>query len=193
MESKRIRWIDCAKGLLIILVIYGHTHRAVLDDLELWARLAVYSFHMSAFFILAGITFNANKDFRTFIIGKAKRILLPYLTFCLLYLLYKYLTSIICGKPHFELLYGLSSILYPVSGSTHTSVYGLWFFPCLFVSQVIFYWILKTRRIVAKIGVFALVSMLSLMAYKYNTVSAYSCSALSISGLWGGVFIEESY
>lgn len=50
MGSKRLDWIDIAKGIAIILVIVGHT---VPNPSPL--RHAIFSFHMPVFFILAGI------------------------------------------------------------------------------------------------------------------------------------------
>lgn len=52
MGSKRLDWIDIAKGIAIILVIVGHT---VPNPSPL--RHAIFSFHMPVFFILAGYTF----------------------------------------------------------------------------------------------------------------------------------------
>lgn len=46
----RIQWLDLAKGIVILLVIVGHT---------VWGgvRAAIFSFHMPLFFILSGVTF----------------------------------------------------------------------------------------------------------------------------------------
>ena len=52
MGSKRLDWIDIAKGIAMILVIVGHT---VPNPSPL--RHAIFSFRMPVFFILAGYTF----------------------------------------------------------------------------------------------------------------------------------------
>lgn len=54
--GKRIEWLDVAKGLEIICVVYGYT---IFKD-ELW-RIWIYSFHMPLFFFLSGITYNEEK------------------------------------------------------------------------------------------------------------------------------------
>jgi hypothetical protein len=56
MRSKRLDWIDIAKGIAIILVIVGHT---VPNPSPL--RHAIFSFHMPVFFILAGYTFRPKR------------------------------------------------------------------------------------------------------------------------------------
>lgn len=53
--TKRIAWIDVAKGLLIILVILGHSN---INDIT---AAVINSFHMAAFFVLSGITFRRKK------------------------------------------------------------------------------------------------------------------------------------
>ena len=46
--TKRIEWIDIAKGIGIILVVIGHISQIeVLNDI-------IYSFHMPLFFIISG-------------------------------------------------------------------------------------------------------------------------------------------
>lgn len=85
----RIDWIDRYKGLLIILVVMGHvlggavhlttnTVQTVLHD----AYLVIYSFHMPAFFFLAGWMWrDRNEGIGAFALKKAKRLLVPYLVF----------------------------------------------------------------------------------------------------------------
>ena len=50
--SKRIEWIDIAKGILIVLVVLGHS------EISGIAASVINSFHMAAFFFLAGLTIN---------------------------------------------------------------------------------------------------------------------------------------
>ena len=59
-RSKRIEWIDCAKGIAIILVVIGHT---VLNGKYASSlRGMIFSFHMPLFFILSCATFQCSKD-----------------------------------------------------------------------------------------------------------------------------------
>ena len=50
--SKRINYIDLAKGIAILCVIIGHTFSAY-DQGNILVQF-IYSFHMPLFFILSG-------------------------------------------------------------------------------------------------------------------------------------------
>lgn len=56
MGSRRLVWADSLKGILIILVVFGHVIQEVLGqgcfDNHLWNL--IYSFHMAAFFAVSG-------------------------------------------------------------------------------------------------------------------------------------------
>lgn len=77
MGSKRLDWIDIAKGIAMILVIVGHT---VPNPSPL--RHAIFSFHMPVFFILAGYTFRP-KPWRELLSGSMSRLLVPYVVLAL--------------------------------------------------------------------------------------------------------------
>lgn len=49
--SKRVSWIDIAKGLGIIFVVMGHSDNPVAQKYFFW-------FHMPLFFIISGYLFN---------------------------------------------------------------------------------------------------------------------------------------
>lgn len=78
MKKQRIEWVDIGKGILIILVIFGHLNAAKwfpkLDGIIKW----IYTFHMMAFFILSGIVFNIKCGFKEFIVTKLKTLMVPF-------------------------------------------------------------------------------------------------------------------
>lgn len=55
LTSQRIEWIDCAKGITILLVVLGHSVYGVL-------RGAIFSFHMPLFFIMSCLTYRLSTD-----------------------------------------------------------------------------------------------------------------------------------
>ena len=67
MENiKRIEWIDIAKGIAILLVIFGHS-------VDNWAiRGLIYSFHMPLFFVLSCVTYKFSNDKNSFITSTKK-------------------------------------------------------------------------------------------------------------------------
>lgn len=90
----RSSWVDAAKGIGIILVVYGHVARGlesagIIPD-STGFRLVdsvIYSFHMPLFFFLSGIFLSSSlerKGFRGLVLGKAETLIYPYVVWSLL-------------------------------------------------------------------------------------------------------------
>lgn len=87
--EKRNISIDRAKGILILLVVLGHILIAANPKYDILAyRLVstfIYSFHMSAFFVLSGCTYKVDKwiakGFISFVNSRIKSLIIPYLLF----------------------------------------------------------------------------------------------------------------
>lgn len=83
----RTGWIDSWRGILILLVVVGHIigmsyHFANIECQKTMGMLykLIYSFHMPAFFLLAGMTWSGQPDgFRAYLEKKIKRLAVPYL------------------------------------------------------------------------------------------------------------------
>ncbi len=92
--KERNIWIDIAKGIGIILVVYGHVLRG-LDNAQLpinkeffiTSDLFIYSFHMPLFFVLSGLLFkkglNKYKS-KGLLNNKIKTILYPFIIWSIL-------------------------------------------------------------------------------------------------------------
>ena len=83
----RSQVVDIVKGIAILLMVFGHVlqglmHRGwVTDPTATFANDFIYSFHMPAFFVVAGLFLFSSLDkrgFRVFAIDKSKNILYPY-------------------------------------------------------------------------------------------------------------------
>ncbi|HIZ51463.1 MAG TPA: acyltransferase family protein [Candidatus Pseudomonas excrementavium] len=93
MENRDL-WVDHAKALGIVLVVYGHVlrglHSAGIPMPETFYRLSdsiVYSFHMPLFFFLAGLFFQqsfAAKGARGLVFSKLDSICYPYVLWSIL-------------------------------------------------------------------------------------------------------------
>lgn len=135
MGSKRLDWIDIAKGIAIILVIVGHT---VPNPSPL--RHAIFSFHMPVFFILAGYTFRP-KPWRELLNGSVSRLLVPYVVLALAWQVPTFLMS---GAPltSSTLVAGLKTLVFAsgvdVPGLGVTAVGMAWFLAALFTSRILF-------------------------------------------------------
>ena len=135
MGSKRLDWIDVAKGIAIFLVIVGHT---VPNPSPL--RHAIFSFHMPVFFILAGYTFRP-KPWRELLSGSVSRLLVPYVILALAWQVPSFLMS---GAPLTgdALAGGLETLVFAsgvdVPGFGVAAVGMSWFLAALFTSRLLF-------------------------------------------------------
>jgi len=121
---KREAYFDNAKVLLIFLVVFGHVIQPFIDSsrelnaLYMW----IYTFHMPAFIFLAGFFAKGSRDFN-YIIKLTKKLLLPYVTFQLIYTFFYFAI----GKNNWQ-----TSIFYP-----HWS---LWFLFSLYSWHLLLLW-----------------------------------------------------
>lgn len=88
LESDRLAWIDYAKGLTIILVVYHHSFLTLVNSdikVNAWlinANLSVYSFRMPMFFMLSGLFIKRGLEKRgvkQYVFNRAKLLLYPYI------------------------------------------------------------------------------------------------------------------
>lgn len=70
--SRRVLWIDMAKGYGIIFVIVGHLGIPYIADY-------IYAFHMPLFFFLSGIVYSVKDNLAIFLKSKIRRIVVPYI------------------------------------------------------------------------------------------------------------------
>lgn len=89
MEKERLHYIDVAKGLLILMVVYGHIYGvskgADIDEASVeWIRQSInlfVSFYMPCFFVITGFCSNFKKPFLTVFVQSFKTIVLPGIFF----------------------------------------------------------------------------------------------------------------
>ncbi|MGE7115104.1 acyltransferase family protein [Lysinibacillus sp. NPDC047702] len=159
-NTNRIRWIDTAKGLGIIIVILGHAYPP-----DNWLKI-IYSFHMPLFFFLSGYLFSVKKynSLGKFISNKSRSLLIPYFIFSILSLIYYATTPLfISNEINWPKLFVGFFYSNGISGWLDYNV-ALWFLTCLFVVEIIFYFILKkitsTKLLVTVLLVFSIVGYL---------------------------------
>lgn len=102
MVEKRIQWIDWVKGVVIILVIYGHVCRGFMaanmfNNINLkYIDFTIYSFHMPLMFLITGMVYNnsreilSKRDYIRFIRKKVLSLYIPYLIFSYLQFFIKF-------------------------------------------------------------------------------------------------------
>ncbi len=93
-DATRSDWIDIAKGLGILLVVYGHVARGLFNGgvpMDPWwfttVDSAIYAFHMPLFFLLSGWFFVGSltrRGPRDYLAGRIATVLWPYVLWSLL-------------------------------------------------------------------------------------------------------------
>ncbi|MEG1255518.1 acyltransferase family protein [Clostridium sp.] len=136
MDKKRIEWIDILKGIGIILVVIGHANFKFAGSTgTMFIQKYIYSFHMPLFFFLSGYLFVKEKhpNFKKFIKTKIKTLLIPYFFFSILSVLVKF--------------NGFKTIIVQILYLGNKVVWNepLWFLVCLFVVEIIFYFISQVK------------------------------------------------
>lgn len=125
--SKRIEWIDLAKGICIFLVVFRHVSVALDMDYPLQTQFA--SFRMPLYFILSGLFFKQYEGFVGFLKRKTNKLLIPFLFFLLT-------TSVI---PYAVINHGSSLKLFLTDMNGPVYNFAIWFLLCLFEINILFY------------------------------------------------------
>ena len=130
--GKRLDYIDRAKGFLIILVVIGHIWQSgpVFD--------LIYSFHMPAFFVISGLllceTRAYEKKFGKYFLSRLFSFGIPFIWIevlgCLTDIVRRGVTLNIKG-------YIMNTLILDFNDP------NLWFLACLFLIELLYYWLVK--------------------------------------------------
>lgn len=127
---------DVLRGLAIILVVLGHSCATLTE------RIVICSFHMPLFFFISGLfLFHKEEPFGAFFKKKVKSLLVPLLAFGVILSTYSIILGYVTGRP-LPIFAKYIGILF----NTRHGDYGgsLWFFPSLFLVEMLLFIIYKT-------------------------------------------------
>lgn len=130
MSNKRLSYLDMAKGIGIILVLYGHLIYTS-ENVRVW----ISAFHMPLFFVISGITLSMGtkdeKDVKGRISKKAHTLLIPYMWFSIIYFIVDIGNVFLNKITMFDFKANIIATL------TFAGKSVMWFITALFISQVI--------------------------------------------------------
>ena len=75
-QTKRIEWVDVAKGIGILLVVHGHSRGP--------GFLLPNFFHMPMFFLISGLLYKSDGSLKEYIVKKRNSLYIPYIFWNLL-------------------------------------------------------------------------------------------------------------
>lgn len=152
----RLYWVDALRAIAIFLVVFGHMLNSFLfgevSGISQWL-LAYMCSLMPAYFFLSGFMLKKeelNKPFLPYLAKRFRSVMIPYFVFALL----TYVPWVLVTRHYgYQAELNLSPLtpLFGIIYGTHEDNWllhnaPLWFFTCLFVTQVGFYWIARLRR-----------------------------------------------
>lgn len=145
LKPERIKWIDCAKGMAMLLVIIGHTV-PVSNNL---IRSTIFSFHMPLFFVLSCLTYRPSKDWNEWAVKTrhvAKHLLLPMLLMWCIRLIVDLITTITDTATPLTyqfLVKKIATLIFASGNTAHVFGYGIpgigvtWFLAALFTGKTV--------------------------------------------------------
>ena len=152
--KQRLNYIDIAKGILILMVIYNHTENlASASGVHNWVIDIIPNtgffrpFFMPAFFVIAGCCSNYEKGFKDFIISNAKALLIPAVLLLFVRIFVRFLFTGTFSMLEWHAIVSKNMIV--------QLGHWNWFLTALFLTKVIYYLLLhwtetfKSRFIIA--------------------------------------------
>ena len=140
--NTRLDYIDIAKGLGMMTIVWGHIVHVG------WSNMMVYAFHIPLFFFMSGMMFNSDKypSVWGFIKRRTKTLLLPYLVFSFItWILWVGMRVVSNDATDYWYPLLQTFIAQGSSGFLRHNI-PLWFVTSLFVVEVLFYLINKLSQ-----------------------------------------------
>lgn len=138
LGRSRIQILDFLRGTAMLLVLLHHS--------EIPYNQFILAFHMPLLFFLSGYTASFTEKqtaFFSYVKSRFFRLIVPYLVAEFLYLA-AWILSLSTAGFHQSITQALFSILTCLNTEGYTGyMCRLWFFPCMFVSEIYFYFIKK--------------------------------------------------
>ena len=143
-NTKRLDYIDFAKAFGMLLIVWGHIR------LGGWSNAFVYAFHIPLFFFLSGMVFSKKRypDFKSFFLKRISSLIKPYVVFSVLtwfvWAAFSYATHANVDSYWMPLA---ETFIAQGSGGFLVHNVPLWFVTCLFVVEIVYYFIADMKRI----------------------------------------------
>lgn len=202
VETKRLVFLDTAKGVGILAVMFGHI-TSIGNPIDRW----ISTFKLPIFFVITGFLLCRSQEistapFRSFTGKKARALLIPYFSFSLLTILYRIAIAVFKGKDLTYLIDHFAADIY-----TTISLRGLkalWFLTALFLAEILFYLVMRLHLIgkvlsalIAMIIFFQTSNLLDLLKEAYGESLLYPLISMPIlvitKGIAGSLFLAAGY
>lgn len=171
IKPKRISVFDVAKAIGIIIVVYAHIN-ATPELLTFF-----YAFHMPLFFVISGLFFNKSKyTFKQFLLNRFLTLICPYLFFYTCMLIFNVCVDIVSNGLSMQVIYENQEVflqMFIAQDSSKVICAPLWFIPCLFVVELLYFFIAKLKTVWNIIVCTVLVVLGWLLETQFTMVAPY--------------------
>lgn len=173
-ETKRLDYLDMARGLAIILVILGHIYPA--GNL----KVILTSFHVPLFFIISGMLIKHKNENDIKIKYRLKRLIVPYFLFCIINIIVRF---------KFE---GLKYNLFLMC--TGYGIGALWFLPALLIGEIVFILInTKIDNKTIKIILILIISTIPFIKFNIDNIIISTLLIVILRGFESVLFLAVGY
>ncbi len=189
--------IDIMKGLGIILVVFGHVINSNVVLCKVNINNALYIFHMPLFFIISGylIKYEQSSQNIDYVKKKFKGILIPYFLFSIICFLYWMIIERRIrnqlSTPIFNVLGNI--FLCRVDETLLLPNVVLWFLPCLFTAEIIYYLLRKLGKKYIVLPLVFIIFILGIILCNNNIVLPFAMETAFVAILFicVGHLVEE--
>lgn len=156
--KERIAYVDAAKGLSILMIALGHITKLG-NPVDSWMS----SFKVSIFYIISGFLMcysgsAKSRNFKEFSGKLLKSLGIPYIVFSIIGTLFKTACVYLKHKPADKVWETFLGYFY--DSIFLKGVNSMWFIPTLFIGEIIFFWLLRSPKVIkavyAAAGLFAI-------------------------------------
>lgn len=165
MTEDRYDYIDIAKGLGILMVVWAHIM------ITGWTHQLFYAFHMPLFFLLSGLLFQKEKypSFGKFVVRRAKRLLVPYVVYSVVtWAIWAVFRNMRHDEVDSYLTPLLQTFIAQGSGAYLVHNSALWFVPCLFLVEILYFFLCRLGTGWCLLGCFACAATCFVLGFIYG-------------------------
>ncbi len=142
--TKRLKYLDAAKGWGILMVVFGHI-TMMGNPVDTWFA----SYKLSIFYVVSGYLLCMRQtfwrlDFKSYVVKQIKSLMVPYFCYSAIVILYNILLCLMKGRTGEQIFHKFLEQLYATCSLRGIS--ALWFLPSLFIGQVLFFVIVKSPK-----------------------------------------------
>lgn len=154
----RIKELDILRGLLIILMVVGHSYDTGMSHYHLFCwEDYIYLFHMPGFFLLSGMLIKQDYKLIDRIKERFHRLIIPYIVYLSIIGGGTALIKIVIDGDIYVFLKDIAKLILGGNFLVESNVAPIWFLPVLWFSEVAILVVLKMKNCIVQLAIFFMI------------------------------------